>query len=338
MSPRILFIIKKSAPYGSDKPYGQYTGHGLRNSAKFIVDMLLDSGIEAKLVEVVDNNCISAEVHRYRPTIVVIEALWVVPEKFDVLRKLYPDIKWIVRIHSDLPFLAQEGIAMRWIFGYLDQRNVYVAFNKPETAHSIRSIVSQWHRHKVLLLPNFYPVSDRPHRSKDSRLVKIGCFGAVRPMKNQLAQAVAAISYADQTDKLLEFHINGRCESGGSEVLKNLRDLFANTRHRLVEHGWMTHPEFLKVLHQMDVAMAVSLSETFCIVAADAVSEGVPLVCSSEIPWASDASVVPATDVQSMVSRLLSFNCLTVAFVKWSNRRKLRKYSEVSRKIWLDTL
>src|ERR1700686_515277 len=104
---KVLFILKKNS-YGYSGSYG-YGMSGLLNSAQFIVDMLNDNGVEAKLEIVNDNNDIDREVHKYKPDVVVVEALWVVPEKFDVLRKLHPRVKWIVRSHSDFPFLATEG-------------------------------------------------------------------------------------------------------------------------------------------------------------------------------------------------------------------------------------
>src|ERR1700688_2506570 len=97
---KVLFVLKKSG-YGCNYNYGT---SGLLNSATFIVDMLNDSGVEAKLVIVNDNNDIDREVSNFQPDTVVIEALWVVPEKFDALKKLHPNVNWIVRIHSDLPF------------------------------------------------------------------------------------------------------------------------------------------------------------------------------------------------------------------------------------------
>lgn len=55
--------------------------------------MLNRNGIESKVVVVIDNNCIDKEVTAFKPTHAIIEGLWVVPEKFDVLKKLHPTIK-----------------------------------------------------------------------------------------------------------------------------------------------------------------------------------------------------------------------------------------------------
>lgn len=327
----VLFLTKKRHSYGR---YG-YVSTGLRNSAQLVVDMLVANGIAAQLVSVADNNDIDREVTKYRPDVVVIEALWVVPEKFKVLHKLHPNVKWIIRGHSDIPFLANEGIAIDWLFEYLWMDNVYIGFNSPRITEDFRALVSPHQAHRVLYLPNYYPIHRYRTTAPYSSVVRVGCFGAVRPLKNQLLQAVAAIRFADKIGKTLFFHINGtRCEQGGESILKNLRALFEHSPHMLVEHQWLTREDLLERLQNMDFALAVSLSETFCITAADAVSQGVPLICSSEVPWATDLSVVPATDSTAVAARLHQLNGLKGKIVSYLNQYNLRKYSKKSRQIW----
>ena len=53
---------------------------------------------------------------------------WLV-SKFEVLQKLHPNVKWIVRLHSEIPFIANEGIAMDWIYEYQKYDNVFVSLN-----------------------------------------------------------------------------------------------------------------------------------------------------------------------------------------------------------------
>jgi glycosyltransferase involved in cell wall biosynthesis len=320
---RILFIAKKSSGYG------YYGASGLRNSVRFLVDMLNESGIEAKLEIVTDNNDIDRVVSKYNPSVVIIEALWVVPEKFDVLKQLHPDVRWVVRGHSDIPFLATEGIAIDWIFGYA-RRGVSVAFNDPRTVENFQKLLGG---DEILYLPNYYPLYGSVQSDKDDCCFNVGCFGAIRPLKNQLLQAVAAIRYADKTGKRLRFHINAtRCEQGGDSVLKNLRSLFANSGHELVESRWHNHENFLRLIGTMNVEMAVSFSETFCITAADAIAAGVPLICSSEVPWASRQSIVCPTETDAMVKKL---EHLHAGLNHTLNYRNLYKYSKKSKQIWL---
>ena len=334
---RILFITKKGQKYSEEYGYS-HCSSGLKNSARFVVDMLRNNGIDVKLVDVIDNNDIDREVFKFKPDIVIIEALWVVPEKFRVLKHLHPHVKWVVRIHSEIPFLATEGVAIKWIYEYLKEKHVYVAFNSRRAQFEFMELTKS---EKVLYLPNFFPVGHRKvhrHRHKDD-VLHIGCFGAIRPMKNQLMQAAAAIRYAELQDKTLYFHINStRVEQNGGPVLSNMRALFrAAPRAVLVEHEWLSQEHFNKVLGTMDLSMCVSLSETFCIVAADSVSLNVPLVCSEEVHWASMFSKADPNRMNSIVNRMeVVLN--NKSFVNFVNRYNLKKYDEQSMDVWLKFL
>lgn len=352
-APRILFVLKYREDTSSPSHVqgsGKGLSSGLYNSAKFVSDMLTESGVEAKMVQVIDNNGIDREVTEFRPTHVIIEALWVVPEKFEVLQKLHPQVKWIVRGHSELPFLANEGIAMDWLHRYLDYENVVVAFNSKKSVRDIRNLVKTarpyWERQmvndRVIMLPNFYP-----HARKNNLGLKtpdqyfdVGCFGAIRPMKNHLIQAAAAIEYANLMGKTLRFHVNGsRTEQKGDNVLRNLRALFANSKHELVEHGWMSHEDFLAALRGMDMGMQITFSETFNIVAADMVVTGLPIVVSPEILWTSTWCQAVPTDAEDIVLKMMKANDWRLKLaLRVLNLRGLRHYCEASRAVWLEYL
>lgn len=331
---KILFICKRRHNYGPTS----YTtvSSGLLNSAKFVNDMLNQNGIESEIVDVVDNNCIDREVNKHKPTHVIIEALWVVPEKFEVLQKLHPEVKWIVRLHSELPFIANEGIAIDWIYKYQNYKNVFISVNSQRMEQELNAILSN----QVLYLPNFYPVTffnKTKCSNEESDTINIGCFGSIRPLKNHLIQAVAAIEFANENNKTLKFHINSsRIENNGSQVLKNIRNLFLNNpKHELIEHEWLSHDEFTALIKQMDLCMQVSLSETFNIVAADAVNNNVPVIVSDEIQW---ANFMFKCDPNSSLSILANLNFAW--FVKnfglhFLNKISLANYSRKSKNIWI---
>ena len=109
---KVLFILKRREDYNSVIHSHVGLSTGLYNSASFMNDMLNENGVQSKLVVVPDNNSIDREVTLYRPSHVIIEALWVVPQKFAILQKLHPEVKWIIRLHSEMPFMAGEGNAM----------------------------------------------------------------------------------------------------------------------------------------------------------------------------------------------------------------------------------
>jgi len=342
---KILFLLKRREDY-SETLHSSSLGlsTGLFNSASFMNDMLNEGGIESHLEVVVDNNCIDRVVNQHKPTHVIIEALWVTPSKFAVLRKLHPKVKWIIRLHSEMPFLAGEGIAMNWIAGYMSYDNVVIGVNAPRMLQECKDYLAAkspgriWD-YRVVYLPNYYPQeyqSKTLDKSKD--IIDIGCFGAIRPLKNHMLQAIAAVKFADSIGKKLHFHVNaGRIEMQGGPVLNNLKSFFEqiyDSGHELVNHRWTPREEFLKLCSQMDIGMQVSFSETFNIVGADLVSQGVPLVGSTEIPWSSslfNAQPTESEEIYNMLHRTYNYSKINTML----NKRNLTSYTNETKQIWL---
>jgi hypothetical protein len=300
-------------------------------------------GVEAKTVEVQDNNAIDAAVTAYNPTHVFIEALWVVPSKFDELIPLHKQRKWYVRLHSNVPFIANEGIAIEWIRKYmalqLKYRNFFLSCNSERMENDLYGTF--WVN--PVYAPNIYqPTTAAPEpivKADSSPFVDIGCFGAIRPLKDQLIQAMAAISFADNHNKILRFHINfTRVETHGESVYRNLKALFENSKHQLVTHPWVEHDDFLKLVATMDLGMQVSFSETFNIVSADFVYVNIPIVGSPEIGWLDKDYQANPTDFNDIVKHLES---------AWSGRKHnhqkvnkhgLAEWNEEASEVWEDLL
>ena len=326
---RILFILKRRHDYGHHHHHADGLSTGLFQSVRFIVKMLTDLGYDARMEVVIDNNDIDREVTKHKPDLCIIEALWVVPEKFDILKRLHPKVRWMVRLHSDVAFIANEGIAMGWIHGYF-ARGVAVSINSISALHNLAGLGGT-----MDYLPNFYPMDFTRKQFLGGDPLHIGCFGAIRPLKNQLAQAIAAIRFAEKRKRSLIFHINvGRIEMAGGPVFHNLRDLFANTPNAKLElHEWTGHDDFLKLCLAMDIGMQVSFTETFDIIAADFIAQGVPLVGSDEIPWSSNLFNAQETSVDSMVYALDRTWKLPQINVKL-NQRGLATYSLATERAW----
>ena len=104
-----------------------------------------------------------------------------------------------------------------------------------------------------------------------------------------------------------------RQETGGNECAKNIRALFANTSHLLVEHDWLNHEDFLKLIGQMSLNLAVSYTESFCIVAADSISQGIPIITSDSVPWNSPAFFADPNSSKSILDSMLHVH-------SWKNR------------------
>jgi hypothetical protein len=155
-------------------------------------------------------------------------------------------------------------------------------------------------------MPNYYPLYPFEPKLPGHKVINVGCFGAIRPLKNQFAQAVAAVDWANEMKRTIRFHINAdRIEMGGAPVLQNLRAFFANIKpHTLVEHPWLERASFMALVRTMNMGMQVSFSETFNIVAADFAVLNIPMVVSPEIGWAAPSIKADPTSAADMIEKL----------------------------------
>lgn len=344
---KVLFVLKRREDYNAISHSHVGLSTGLYNSASFVNEMLAELEIESKLVVVKDNNDIDREVAAFRPTHVIIEALWVVPTKFEILQKLHPTVKWIIRLHSETPFMAGEGMAMDWLGDYSRFKNIILACNAPRFLREVRLYLqhlNKWSREvtnqRVIYLPNFYPQNYvRKSLNRGKNTIDIGCFGAVRPLKNHMVQVFGALEFAERIGKKLRFHVNaGRIEMQGQPVLNNIRGFFQQIHglgHELINHQWCPRENFLDICASMDIGLQVSFSETFNIVGADIISQGVPLVGSKEIPWA-----IPLFNADPTSSRSIS-NKLMMAYRfpdlnTWTHQRSLKNYTSETSNIWFN--
>jgi hypothetical protein len=347
MSKKVLFILKRREDYNPVKhsPLGLSTG--LFNSANFMHEMLQQAGVNSAIEVAIDNNCIDRLVNKHRPTHVIIEALWVVPSKFTILSKLHPNVRWIIRLHSEMPFMAGEGMAMDWLGDYIDFPNIDIGVNAPRMLNEVREYLSTKKEmsafeinERVVYMPNFYT---KGYKTKSFNFeykdcVDIACFGAVRPLKNHLLQAFASLKFANKIGKKLRFHINGgRVEMKGDPVMNNLKALFQHleeTGHQLIIHEWAPREEFLEICSTMDVGLQCNFSETFNIVSADLISQGVPIIGSKEIPWSTWLFNTDPTNSDKIAEKIYlayKFPQLNV----YLNQRNLDKYTNKTQSIWV---
>jgi hypothetical protein len=337
MNKKILFIIKERNNYGQEtKPYG------LINACNFIKLQLSKFGISCRVIEANTLDDIKNSVNEFNPDICFIEAIWISPELIKELCLVYPNIKWVIRLHSKVSFLASEKNAYQWINQYEKLRkdgfNISFACNNYDLFCDLRKIYK-----KTFYLPNIYYPSAAIEETdecnkKDKKNIHIGCFGALRVLKNHAQQAHWAIQFAEEINKKLHFHINVPEDenTSPSPVLRNLRAIFQNTKHVLVEHEWSTHEEFLNLVKQMDIGMQISFSETFNIVAADFVYCNVPIVVSEEINFVHPMCKVDYSNRKDVKSGLRWAYYGNIINLHKINKLLLKKYNSRSTTIWLE--
>ena len=101
----------------------------------------------------------------------------------------------------------------------------------------------------------------------------------------------------------------------------------------------MPHNEFLDLLKQMTASMQCSYSESFNIVAADSVVNGVPVVTSPAISWVNRLCQADPNATEDMVSKLRFIcNPIVSLVVNWLNLQGLKNYCRTSKNLWLNFL
>jgi len=152
---KILFILKqRNQIWNSGDSYAQELSSGLLNSVRIIEHMINSyfGDCNSELVQVVDGNAVDREVSRQQPNLVIIEAIWVTPDKLRELTAKYPQISWVVRLHSEVPFLANEGMALDWISQYVKIDRVRIAANSRRLARELSKLLTA----DIFYLPNYY--------------------------------------------------------------------------------------------------------------------------------------------------------------------------------------
>lgn len=331
---KILFILKQ-------RFYSKNNSYGLINSSNHVANYLETIGNQCKVVSVIDGNSIDKEVYQYKPDIVIIEALWCTGDKLKELIEIkrYAKIKWIVRVHSDIGFLAAETMATKYINDYIDLKksNLYVSMNNYQFNKHISNAMQQ----NFLYLPNIITIKDKldikKHKHKNH--IDVACFGSLRIMKNQCYQALCAMEMANRLGKKLKFHITVDINMNESNnrfpVLKNLEEIFRNSRHELVKHEWLENENFQKLIKHMDIGLQLSYTESFNIVAADFVNANIPIVVSDAIRWLPFVLKTSTTEYERTIKRMIWIYRFrrNKFLIKWM-KSNLKKYNELAKLEW----
>lgn len=280
MSNKIDLIFFEKINHRFKRVSGTRQASGLTNCLNHLVKCV--AGTVRCEVDNIDH--VHYAIQKYRPKKIVFEALWLNESMIQSIRKSYPNIGIYVHMHSKIDFLSTEGHGFHFMNEYLNNK-ITIIWNDKSAYDSMYGHVDS------IYLPNTYSLRSSELfdqvASKDSLTINAACYGALRPMKNHLNQAIAAIRAADWLNRKLIFHVNlGRSE-GGDTVKASLKGLFMmNKKHELISMPWMEEKEFIQHLRGMDIGLQVSLSETFNMVAADYVCAGIPIVVSEQVHWA----------------------------------------------------
>jgi hypothetical protein len=263
-----------------------------------------------------------------QPTHVVIHAPWVPTCEFATMARDWPDIVFVVVSHSNFGFLAADPHAVQLLREAVELQhslhNVVVAGNSERFTNAASVI---WNTN-VAFLPNLYDLSEPmlPARGPwTGSSLRLGLFGACRILKNGLTAAAAAASLAATLRVPTELYV--------SESNAAMRELCEDTPNlKLVSTGWLPWAKFRQLVGSMDLLLQPSFTESFNVVTADGVHQGVPSVVSDAIDWAPARWQANPDDAEDLV-RVAQYLLKTPQAVE-DGRQALKSYVAHGLQTW----
>jgi hypothetical protein len=310
---------------------------GLGVTALNIVTTLRSCGFAADVWPIVSATDLERRLHVSPPTHVVISAPWI--QTADLMRicTTFPETRFAVNCHSNLGFLQADPNAMRLVREGLDMSRSHWNFNIAGNCSRLTRWVESAYGAPCLLLPNMYFLDNALPQSKrwHGGVLRIGAFGATRALKNLLTAAGAALQISTALGAHLEFWISSGRNEGAGPVVDAVRQMMDGVHHaKLIENPWQPWPRFRATIRHMHLLLQPSYTESFNIVTADGVAEGVPSVVSSAIDWAPDswkADVDDAGDIARTGIRLLHSR-----FAARRGMTALKRHNSRALAAWLD--
>ena len=230
-----------------------------------------------------------AKEHGHRLTHAVISAPWLSTRDMAEIVKFFPMIQFVVVSHSNVGFLQADPQGIRLLRDYIELSRKHDNLSVGGNSEKFTRWLSEAYGDHAVLLPNMYPVQPGLDFGShcDGDVIKIGSFGAIRPLKNQLTAAAAAMIISKRLKIPVEFHLSaGREEGGGNIVLNAIQQMTADVPNfKLILDGWTGWHEFRHLVSEMDLLIHPSYTESFNMVSADGISQNVPVVGSEAIYW-----------------------------------------------------
>lgn len=286
---------------------------GLGVGSLHIAKMLRRNGIPANVYGIWTAEDIRQTLKKLpEVTHVIIQAPWASAADVGALAAENHAVSFAVVCHSQVGFLQVEAGAVKLIREYLMLQDESLNFRFASNSKHFKMFVERAYNTACQYLPNMYDAVRPNFRRKhqDSSLIRVGSFGAIRLLKNHATAAAAALELARKRGTDLEFWISTQREEHGKGVLQMIQNMFYGLEWaRVVENPWQNWAAFKHTVGHMDINMQVSATETFNIVSADSVAEGVPVVGSESIEWLPKdwiACIDNVSDIARVANNLLN--------------------------------
>lgn len=286
---------------------------GLGVAAINTAKVLRREGIQTEVWPILSASDLRKRLDRAPQKHVIISAPWIPAPDLQSLSNDYPETQFTITCHSNVGFLQADRNGVKLVREIMEielgTANVHLAGNSRRFCHWIQAAFGA----PCAFLPNLYYLASEPVRRQQpfhGGHLRVGIFGATRPLKNLMSAAAAALEISRRMRVPLELWLSaGRVEGGGDGVLAAVKEMLHGLPHvHLMLNGWQSWQKFRTTVGHMHLLLQPSYTESFNMVTADGVAEGVPSVVSDAIDWAPDdwkANVDDVLDIARIGRRLV---------------------------------
>ncbi|HYZ86923.1 MAG TPA: glycosyltransferase [Bryobacteraceae bacterium] len=235
-------------------------------------------------------------------THVVVSAPWIPSAELQRLVTDHPGTRFAVNCHSNVGFLQADSNGVKLVREAMEIERSTPNFHLAGNSRKFCQWVQRAYMTPCTWLPNLYYLDQmtNPHRPVwTGGTLRMGAFGATRPLKNFMSAAGAALEIAQQLRCDTEIWLSaGRTEGGGEVVLRAATEMLRGLPNvKLVQNGWQTWAQFRTTVSHMHLLLQPSYTESFNMVTADGIAAGVPSVVSDAIDWAPRNWMAESDDV-----------------------------------------
>ena len=191
-------------------------------------------------------------------------------------------------------------------------------------------------------LPNTfsYPVSEQTisnnckKKLDENRPLRISLVCAYRPMKNMLTQVAALMMLAKEKD--VELHLLDTNQK--SPIYHDILEMTKGSELKVVMHKALENKKCFELEGTFDLGLQVSLTETFSYVAFEHMIQGVPVIASNSVPFASEiADYSDVLDIKRKIEKVLS-NTETYQMYCMNARKEAIEVAQYNNQIAVDCI
>lgn len=275
-------------------------------------------------------------------THLVMSAPWIPTLEWQRLCINFHRVQFACTSHSNVGFLQADPLAAAFMTGAGPGLEAgFPNFTLAANSRALCAFIKAGYAAPCTYLPNLYFLNGLTRVGRPlwtSGTLRIGCFGAARVQKNVTSAAAAAIEIASRLRAQLEFWVSGGRNDGmGGSSAQVVRQIVGSCKFaRLVENSWESWPQFRQTVAHMHLLLQPSYTESFNVVTADGVAEGVPSVVSSAIDWVPAHWMADADDVGDIAR--VGISLLRSADAAEDGLQSLASYTKAGLSDWLTWL